>query len=46
MNDMNPKFNYNGKLKCSTKDLKGGYTGNNFSVLGVNLNKKGPSVKF
>ena len=42
---MNPKFKYNGKAKNSSKNLKGGDTSNNFSVLNVYLNEKGSSVK-
>ena len=29
----------------STKDLKGGYNSNNFSLLNIYLDEKGPSVK-
>ena len=42
---MNPIFKYNGNTKSSTKDLKGGYNSNNFSLLDVYLDEKGPSVK-
>ena len=38
-------FKYNGNAKSSTRDLKGGYTGNNFSVLDIYLNEKRPSAK-
>ena len=36
---------YNASAKYSTKDLKGGYNSNNFSLLDVYLDEKGPSVK-
>ena len=42
---MNPIFKYNGKAKYSTKNFKGGDTGNNFSVIYVYLNEKGRSVQ-
>ena len=42
---MNTIFKYNANAKYSTKDLKGGYNSNNFSLLGVYLDEKGPSVK-
>ena len=42
---MNQTFKYNGNTNYSTKDLKGGYTGNNFSVLNVYLNGQLQSVK-
>lgn len=42
---MNPIFKYNFNVKYLTKDLKTGYTGNNFLVLDLYLNKKGPSVE-
>ena len=42
---MNPIFKYNANTKYSTKDLKGWYNGNNFSLLDVYLDEKGPSVK-
>ena len=42
---MNTIFNYNANAKYSTKDLKGGYNSNNFSLLDVYLDEKGPSVK-
>ena len=38
-------FKYNANAKYSTKELKGGYNIHNFSLLGVNLDEKGPSVK-
>ena len=38
-------FNYNSNAKYSTKDLKGGHNTDNFSLLDVYLNEKGPSVK-
>ena len=37
------KYNVNGKY--STKDLKGGYNSNNFSLLNICLDEKGTSVK-
>ena len=42
---MNTKFKYNAYAKYSTKDLKSGYSSNNFSLLDVYLDEKGPSVK-
>ena len=42
---MNRIFKYNAKAKYSTKDLKGGYNSNNFSLLDVHLDEKGTSVK-
>ena len=42
---MNTIFKYNSNAKYSTKDLKGGYNSNNFSLLDVYLDEKGPSVK-
>ena len=42
---MNAAFKYNDNAKYSTKDLKAGYTGNDFLVLDVYLNKKGPSAE-
>ena len=42
---MNRIFKYNASAKYSTKDLKGGYNGNNFSLLDVYLDEKGPLVK-
>ena len=42
---MNTICNYNANAKYSTKDLKGGYNSNNFSLLRVYLDEKGPSVK-
>ena len=42
---MNPIFKYNENAKYSTKDLKGGYTANDFSVLDVYLDEKEPSSK-
>ena len=38
-------FKYNANAKYSTKDLKGGYSSNNFSLLDVYLAEKVPSVK-
>ena len=43
INDMISKYNVNAKY-C-TKDLKGGYNSNNFSLLDVYLDEKGTSVK-
>ena len=42
---MNTIFKYNANAKYSTKDLKGGYNSNNFSLLNVYLDEKEPSVK-
>ena len=42
---MNPLFKYNGNTKYSTRDLKGGYIGNNFLVLDVHLKKKDHLLK-
>ena len=42
---MNTIFKYNANAKYSTKDLKGSYNSNNFSLLDVYLDEKGPSVK-
>ena len=42
---MNTIFKYNANAKYSTKDLKGGCYSNNFSMLDVYLDEKGPSVK-
>ena len=42
---MNTIFKYNDNAKYSTKDLKGGYNSNNFSLLDIYLDEKGPSVK-
>ena len=42
---MNSIFKYNGNANHSTEDVKGGYTGNNISLLNVYLNVKGLSVK-
>ena len=36
-------FKYNANAKYSTKDLKGGYKSNNYSLLDVYLDEKGPS---
>ena len=38
-------FKYNANAKYLTKGLKGGYNSNNFSLLDVYLDEKGPSVK-
>ena len=38
-------FKYNANAKYSTKDLKGGYDRNDFSLLNICLDEKGPSVK-
>ena len=42
---MNTIFKYNANAKYSTKDLKGGYNSNNFSLLNIYLDDKGTSVK-
>ena len=42
---MDAIFKYNANAKYSTKDLKGGYNNNNFSLLNVYLDEKGPLVK-
>ena len=42
---MNTKFKYNANAKYSVKDLRGGHNSNNFSLLDVYLDEKGPSVK-
>ena len=42
---MDTIFEYNASAKYSTKDLKGGYNSNNFSLLNVCFNEKGPLVK-
>ena len=42
---MNSIFIYNANARYLTKDLQGGYNSNNFSLLDVYLNEKGPSVK-
>ena len=42
---MNTIFKYNSNAKYSTKDLKGGYNSNNFSLLHVCLDQKGTLVK-
>ena len=42
---MNTIFKYNANTKYSTKDLKGGYNSNNFSLLDVYLDEKGSSLK-
>ena len=42
---MNTIFKHNDNAKYSTKDLKGGPTGNSFSALNVYLNEKGSSAK-
>ena len=42
---MSTIFKYNTNGKYSTKDLKGGYNSNNFSLLNVYLDEKGTSVK-
>ena len=42
---MNAIFKYNFNAKHSSKDLKGGYSINNFSLLDVYLDEKGTSVK-
>ena len=42
---MKTVFKYNVNAKYSTKDLKGGYNSNNFSLLNVYQDKKEPSAK-
>ena len=42
-NYLNFLFKYNSNAKYLTKDLKGGYNGNNFSSLNVYLDEKGSS---
>ena len=42
---MNTIFKYNANAKYSTKNLRDGYNSNNFLLLNVYLNEKGPSVK-
>ena len=42
---MNTIFKYNANTKYSTKDLKGGYNSNNFSLLDIHLDEKGSSLK-
>ena len=42
---MNTIFSYDTNAKYSTKDLKGRYNNINFSLLGICLDKKGPSTK-
>ena len=42
---MNTIFKYNANAKYSTKDPRGGYKSNNFLLLDVYLDEKGPSVK-
>ena len=42
---MNTIFKYNANAKYLTKDLKGGYNSNNFSLEDVYLYEKGPCVK-
>ena len=44
-NDVNTIFKYNANAKYSTKDIQGGYNGNNFSLLDVHVDEKGKSVK-
>ena len=42
---MNTIFKYNANAKYLIKDLKGGYSSNNFSLLNIYLDEKGQSVK-
>ena len=42
---MNTIFKYNANAKYSTKNLKGGYNSNNFSLFKLYLDDKGTSVK-
>ena len=39
---MNTIFKYNANAKYSTNDLEGGYNSNNFSLVDVYLDGKGP----
>ena len=39
---MNTILKYNANAKYSTKDLEGGYNSNNFSLVDVYLDGKGP----
>ena len=39
---MNTMFKYNVNAKYSIKDLKGGHNSNNFSLVDVYLDEKGP----
>ena len=41
---MNTIFKYNTNAKHSTKDLRGNYNSNSFSLLNIYLDEKGPSV--
>ena len=43
---MNTIFSYNANAKYSAKDLKGGHNRNNFPLLDIYVDEKGPSVKF
>ena len=42
---MNTIFKYNANAKYLTKDVKGGYNSNNFSLLNIYLDEKETSVK-
>ena len=42
---MNTISRYNANAKYSTKDLRGGHNSNNFSLLGMYFDEKGPSLK-
>ena len=42
---MNTIFKYNAKAKYSSKDLKGSYNSNSFSLLDIYLDEKGTSAK-
>ena len=42
---MNTISRYNANAKYSTKDLRTGHNSNNFSLLGVYFDEKGPSLK-
>ena len=42
---MSTIFSYNANAKYLTKDLKGGHNNMNFSLLGVYVDEKRPSVK-
>ena len=42
---MNTISKYNANAKYSVKELRGGYSSNNFSLLNIYMDEKGPSVK-
>ena len=45
MNDMNTIFKYNANAKYSSKDVKGVYNSNSFSLPDIHLDEKELSVK-